>query len=92
MGYAAKVCRFFKKCWNAIKKIWRALVKFSDVVQILKKLVSQYQETKNAIAVAVKDGNNVLETVIQNGEMNINSSVVLQGDQVAPDVDSEFVL
>ncbi len=92
MGYAAKVCKFFKKCWNVIKKIWRAIVKFSEVVQILKNLVNQYSATKNAIAVAVKDGNNVLETVIQNGEMNTNTSLVLQGEQVAADVDREFVL
>ena len=49
MGYAAKVCKFFKKCWNVIKKIWRAIVKFSEVVQILKNLVNQYSATKNAI-------------------------------------------
>ena len=92
MGYAIQVCAFFKKCWSVIKKIWKVLVKFAEVVQILKELVNKCKQTKNAIAVAVKDGNNVLETVIQNGEMKIDTSVVVQADQIAADVDNEIVL
>ena len=92
MGFSVKVLAFFKKCWNVIKKIWRALVNFSEVIQILKELISKYNKTQNAIAVAVKDGNNILETVIQNGEMKTNTSVVLQADQVASDVSKEIVL
>ena len=92
MGYAVKICAFFKKCWSIIKKIWKALVKFADVVQILKELVNQLNDKRNAIAVAVKDGKNVLETVIQNGEMTTDSSRVVQAEQNAADVDNEFVL
>lgn len=92
MGYAVKVCAFFKKCWNVIKKIWKVLVKFAEIIQGLKELVNKCKQTKNAIAVAVKDGNNILETVIQNGEMKTDTSVVVQADQVAADVDNEIVL
>ena len=49
-------------------------------------------DKRNAIAVAVKDGKNVLETVIQNGEMTTDSSRVVQAEQIAADVDNEFVL
>ncbi len=92
MGYAAKVCAFFKKCWSLIKKIWRKIVKFSDVIQILKELISRCNKTANAIAVAVKDGNNVLETVIQDGEMKTDTSRIVQADQIADDVDNEIEL
>ena len=92
MGYAVKICAFFKKCWSIIKKIWKALVKFADVVQVLKELINQLNNTRNAIAVAVKDGNNVLETVIQNGEMKTETSRVMQADQISSDVHSEFIL
>lgn len=92
MGYAIQVCAFFYKCWSVIKKIWKVLVKFAEVVQILKELISTVKEKRNAIAVAVKDGNNILETVIQNGEMKTDTSVVVQADQIAADVDNEIVL
>lgn len=92
MGYAVKVCAFFKKCWNAIKKIFKVLVKFAEVIQILNELISKYKDKSNAIAVAVKDGNNVLETVIQNGEMKTDTSRIVQAEQIAPDVENEFVL
>ena len=92
MGYAVQVCAFFKKCWSAIKKIWKVLVKVADVIKILNDLVSRCGQTKNAIAVAVKDGNNILETVIQNGEMKTDTSRILQAEQIASDVENEFVL
>ena len=92
MGYAIEVGAFFKKCWSIIKKIWKVLVKFADVIKILKELISKCKDTKNAIAVAVKDGNNVLETVIQDGEMKTDTSRIVQAEQIDADVDREIVL
>ena len=92
MGYASKIIAFFKKCWSVIKKIWQAVVKFADIVHQLEGICRTIGNATNAIAVAVKDGNNILETVIQEGEMRTETSQIVEAGEVASDVEQEYVI
>ncbi len=101
---AASILSFIRSAWDFIKKVFRTIVKFAQIIidlaelckgisPFIEKGIGIFKRTLRLFKVAVKDGNNVVECICEpNGTVvdYENHSQIIQGERFDSETEAKF--